>query len=548
MQLDRVDYILILFYLLFMGGIGLFFGWFIKDASAYLKGGNTIPWQIAGISNFMTMFSSFIFVAYAGIAYAEGPVAILVLWSTVPAGLFAAMLMANRWRRADILTPVEYLEARFGPGTRQTFSWLGLVLRFLDNAVRLYATGIFIAAVTPLGVTEAIILSGLLIIGFTLIGGLWAVTVMDTLQFVVLIGATLILVPLAWSAAGGIEGIAESAPEQLAMGTGEKTAPLWLLAYYLLLTLKYNSNWSFIQRLYAVRDEASARKVGYLTAGLFAITPFIFLTPPLLAKVILPDLADPEQAYVALCATLLPSGLVGLMVAAMFSATMSSVNSELNSIAGVLTNDVYQRLIQPGASDAKLLGVARMATVLAGVIIIAIGSFVDAFGGAFEANKLFASIFAIPLAIPLIFGLLVRYTNGNGAVLAVVGGAAFALALHLANLWSWEVNTLATLAFTVAAFWLGSLFGRTQGAVDRANALLDKVNRPLAPDAIPTIDPGFQAALNRLFGLSLMIAGGFFLAVAPLSWEAASGRYAFAFGLTCAIAGIALLLRSRALR
>ena len=92
-------------------------------------------------------------------------------------------------------------------------------------------------------------------------GGLWAVTVMDTIQFIVLFFATLILVPLSLQAAGGFSGIAEHAPENLHWFNGPKGAPLWLVVYYAMIVLKYNGNWAFIQRLYAVRDETAARKV-----------------------------------------------------------------------------------------------------------------------------------------------------------------------------------------------------------------------------------------------------------------------------------------------
>ncbi len=342
MHLVSLDYALIVPYLVLMAFIGLFFGWFVKDVGSYLKGGNTIPWAISGISNFMSMFSTFVFVAYAGIAYEHGLVSIVVFWSTVPACLFAGKFFATRWRRAQLTTPVEYLERRYSVSVRQLYSWLGLLKRFLDNAVRLYASGLFLATVTPLSVGEAVVLSGVLITFYTMIGGLWAVTVMDTIQFIVLLFATLILLPLSLNAAGGFSGIAAADPDLLTWFNGPKGAPFWLLVYYAMITLKYNENWAFVQRLFAVKDEAASRKVAYCSAALFLVTPAVFLIPAVAAKAILPDLADPEQSYVALCSQLLPAGMMGLMIASMFSATMSALNSEFNVMAGVLTNDVHK--------------------------------------------------------------------------------------------------------------------------------------------------------------------------------------------------------------
>ncbi len=543
-HLQSLDYALLAAYMLLMATIGSFFGWFVKDAAGYLKGGNTIPWAVAGVSNFMSMFSTFIFVAYAGIAYEDGLIAIVVFWSTVPPCVLAARFLAARWRRANLTTPVEYLEQRFNLGVRQVFSWLGLVMRFLDNAVRLYATGLFLATVTPLTHGEAIVASGIFITLFTMIGGLWAVTVLDAIQFIVLMFATAILVPLSLQAAGGFAGIAAVTPEQLEWFNGPKGAPLWLLVYFVLITLKYNSNWSFIQRLYVVRDEASARKVGYLSAVLFFVAPIFFLLPPLAARVILPDLADPEQAYVAVCVHLLPAGMMGLMIASMFSATMSSLNSEFNVMAGVLTKDFYQRFLRPAADNRHLLWMARATTIGVGGVVTTGALFVGNFGGAFEANKLFASVFAIPLAVPLIFGLLSRRASSLGAVLCPAVGSAVAAVLHYANWFSWEVSTLLVVFLCLGLFFMPSR-ATTPARAERRAVFFARLDRPLVPTEVPTIDPRFGTALARLFGLSFVVAGSFFVVVSLFALAALSGKLALGAGLVCIGGGLAILRHAR---
>lgn len=543
-HLQSLDYALLGAYMVLMAAIGSFFGWFIKDAASYLKGGNTIPWFVAGVSNFMSMFSTFVFVAYAGIAYEHGLVAIVIFWSTIPPCIVAGRYLASRWRRANLTTPVEYLEQRFNLGVRQVFSWLGLLMRFLDNAVRLYASGVFLSTVTPLSLPEAIVASGIFITLFTMIGGVWAVTVLDTIQFIVLMCASAILVPLSLQAAGGFSGIAAAAPEQLELLHGPKGAPGWLFAYYLLIVLKYNSNWAFIQRLYVVRDEPAARKVGYLSALLFFISPVIFLLPPLAARVILPDLADPEQAYVALCVRLLPVGMMGLMIASMFSATMSSLNSEFNVMAAVLTKDFYQRFLRPAANDRHMMWMARATTIGVGTGVTFGALFVGNFGGAFEANKLFASVFAVPLAIPLIFGLVWRRPNSLGAILCAVLGSAFAASLHFTNALPWEVATPLVVLACVALFVLpGRHVRRAETAA--VESFFARLHRPLTSAEIPQLDPRFGTALRRLFGLSFIVSGGFFVAVSLFTVATFGGQLALGAGLACVIAGFIILLHRR---
>ncbi len=552
-----LDYLVFAVYLALMAGVGIFFGWFVKDMAGYFKGGGVIPWPVAGISNYMSMFSTFVFVAYAGIAYEHGLVALTVIWCTVPPCVLAATVFAHRWRRAELTTPVEYLEVRFGKGARQFFSWSGLIMRVLDNVVRMYAIGLFLATVIPWDVSTTILVSGLIITFYTVIGGLWAVTVLDTIQFVVLLLSSLILLPLSINAAGGIAGITDVVPDHMNLLNGPKGAPLWLLAYYVMIVFKYNANWAFIQRLYCVRDERAARRVAWLSGFLFLATPILFVVPPLAARVVLPDLPDHEMAYVAISAKLLPSGLLGMMLAAMFSATMSSLNSEYNVMAGVITNDIYKRLLCPEASPRHLLWAGRLFTVLIGLGITGGAVLIGGMGGAFEANKLFTSILAIPLAVPLLFGLLLRRPNSLSLVVAVIGGATFAFVL---NLWepiaqwltavsgltvlgtiqppSWEVATLATIAVSVLLFLCSGRLVRV--SADRQQAVtrfFEKLRTPLDAANIPSVSPAVRNRLAMLFGGSFTIVGCLYVSVSLPSAAEFSGKVGVAAGCACILCG-----------
>ena len=557
---QTLDYLVFLIYLSLMAGVGIFFGWFVKDMAGYFKGGGVIPWPVAGISNYMSMFSTFVFVAYAGIAYEHGLVALTVIWCTVPPCVLAATVFAHRWRRAELTTPVEYLEVRFGRGARQFFSWAGIVMRVLDNIVRMYAIGLFLAMVVPWDVKTTIFVSGLIITFYTVIGGLWAVTVLDTIQFVVLLLSSLILFPLSLSAAGGISGIADVVPEHLGMLNGPKGAPLWLLAYYVMIVFKYNANWAFIQRLYCVRDERAARRVAWLSGFLFLATPVLFIVPPLAARVVLPDLPDHETAYVAISAKLLPSGLLGMMLAAMFSATMSSLNSEYNVMAGVITNDIYKRLLWPEASARHLLWAGRVFTVLIGLGITFGAMFVGGMGGAFEANKLFTSILAIPLAVPLLFGLLLRRPTSLSLVLTVAVGATLALVLNfwrpiqewiiglsfvgsdsaLANLAapSWEVATLTTIAVSVFTFCVTGRPSRTFPARrELVVRFFEKLRTTIDTKDLPVADPLVRARLAMLLGGAFFAVGLLYLGVSLFSVAEFGGAVGTIAGGLCAAAG-----------
>lgn len=532
-NLVTFDYLALFLYLLLMAGIGLFFKWYVKDINAYLKGSNTIPWMAAGISNFMALFSTFVFVAYAGIAYEHGLVAVTVFSSTIPACIIGAMIFAKRWRRAGVSSPVEYLETRFNLSVRQTVSWVGLIITILDNMVRLYAIGLFLTAVTPLSLPATLIISSVIIIFFTLYGGIWAVSIMGTIQFVILIFTSLILLWLSLDVVGGLNELTQKIPDHFNWFNGPKGHYFWLGVYYVMIIIKYNSNWIFIQRFYIVKDERSAQKVGFLTAGLFLVFPIIFMLPPIVSAVLFPDLPDKEMAYVAIANSLLPPGLMGVMIASMFSATMSSLNSEYNVIASVLSNDVYKRLVNKNATDRQMLMVAKLSTIFVGLIILIGGLFIKDFGGAFEANKLFTGIFAIPVGIPLIFGIVARKASPIGALLTVILGAIAGIILNsFPSVFSWEMATLIETLFCITIYYSSSLQKfKNQAYISRVSSLFKRLNEKITD--IPKIDVRFQRALSILYIISLVTAGLLFISMGLPSVNELSGALAVASGLVC---------------
>ncbi len=545
-NIQTLDYVAIAIYMTFMASIGVFFGWYVKDIGQYFKGGGTIPWFAGGISNFMSMFSTFVFVAHAGIAYEYGLVALLIIWSSVPPMLLAVAFLAKRWRRAGISSPVEFMEVRFNANVRQIFSWGGVLFRLLENMVRLYAIGLFIAAATPLSLNVAIIAAGVIVVIYTVTGGLWAVIVTDAVQFVVLICSTLILIPLTFEAAGGLSNMISTLPDHFTLLNGPKGAPLYLLAYYVMIAIKFNGNWAFIQRFYSVRNEAAGRKMGIASAVFFLIFPLLFLLPPIAARVILPALENPEMAYVGVALEVLPTGIMGILLAAMFAATMSSLDSEYNVVANVITNDIYKRKVNPGASDLQLMRVARLTTLVVGGLVIGGAFFIGVFGGAFEANKLLTGLFAIPLVIPVVLGILFPRPTAKGAVASLVAGVVTGLVLNYLPTFSWEVATLIGILTCLLVFFAsGYLEQRAPEQQRTINRFFERLRTPVPPEEQPTIEPAFYRSIQLLFAVALACTGLLFVAMSLPSAELLSGRLTLTVGVICCALGLMFYLMSR---
>lgn len=544
--LQPLDYTAIAIYMLLMAGIGIFLGKYIKNVGDYFKGGNAIPWISGAISNFMTKFSTFIFVAYAGIAYGDGIIALTLIWSTVLPTVLGALYFAKRWRRAGVTTPVEYLETRFNAPVRQILSWGGVLFKLLDNMVRLYALGVFLNAATPLSLETCILVCGIVVALYTVIGGLWAVVITDVVQFIILIVATLILVPLALQAAGGFQHMLDTIPAHFDWFNGNKGTPMFVMVYYLMILIKYSGNWTFIQRFYSVRDEKASQKQAILTAVFFLVFPIIFLFPSLAARVILPDLENPEMAYVSLCLELLPHGIMGLMVAAMFAATMSVLSGEYNVTAGVLTKDIYQRLFNSRATDKELLWVGRLMTLVLGVFITVGALYIGNFGGAFEANKLFTGLFAIPMTIPLVLGIAFKRPQPWGALATLLVGVVLGLLLNAEDSISWELATFIEIAACTAVFLLSGYIGAVSGRYrKRIDQFFKKLATPLSEAEKPREDWGFQRSMNRLYAFALYVTGLLFILMSIPSLGETSGLFAFVAGLGCGLVATLLWFFNR---
>ena len=544
--LSTLDYWAIGIYMLLMAGIGLFLGKFVKNIGDYFKGGNAIPWVSGAISNFMTKFSTFIFVAYAGIAYQHGFVALTLIWSTVLPALVGVAFFAKRWRRAGVMTPMELLETRYNMPVRQLFSWTGVFFKVLDNMVRLYALGLFVKAATTLSLESSILVCGIIVALYTVVGGLWAVVVTDVVQFIILMVATLILVPLTIQAAGGLEAMKLAIPDHFTWFNGPKGMPLFLTVYYLMILVKYSGNWTFIQRFYSVRDERASEKQGMLTAVFFFLFPIIFLFPSIAAKALIPDLDNPEMAYVSVCLKLLPKGIMGLMIAAMFAATMSVLSGEYNVTAGVLTRDIYQRLFNPKATDKEMLWVGRLMTLLFGGFITVGALYVGGFGGAFEANKLFTGLFALPMTLPLVLGIVLKRPQPWGALATVIGGMILGLFLNSQPQISWEAATLIQIVVCVAIFLVSGLVESKDTAYrGRVDAFFLKLATPLTEAEKPVVNWGFMGIMNRLYAVALAVTGILFGVMSLPSIGETSGRFAFGAGIVCLLLAVILWLRNR---
>ncbi len=416
--MNNIDIIVILVFTALVFICGMSFSKAGKNMKSYFAAGGALPWWMSGLSLFMSFFSAGTFVVWGSIAYSSGWVAITVQWTMCIAGVIIGFFLAPKWQKTKALTAAEYITNRFGKSTQKTYTYLFLVISLFSTGAFLYPVAKIVEVSTGIPIYTSIIFLGVLILIYTAVGGLWAVIVTDVLQFIVLTAAVLIVVPLSFDKVGGINNFIANAPDRFFEFTNTEYTWVFMIAFGLYNLFFIAGNWAYVQRYTSVATPKDAKKVGWLFGGLYAISPLIWMIPPMIYRVLNPELnqlAD-EGAYLLMCKEVLPVGMLGLMLGGMVFATSSSVNTTLNISAGVLTNDLYKNVF-PETNDIKLMRVAKIATVILGILTIVVALLVPYMGGIVEVVLSLGALTGGAMFLPPLWSLFSKHQTGKTILL-----------------------------------------------------------------------------------------------------------------------------------
>ncbi|WP_395804402.1 sodium:solute symporter family protein [Daejeonella sp.] len=416
---QNIDAIVILVFSAFVLCIGLVFSRTGINLKSFFAGGESVPWFIGGLSLFMSFFSAGTFVAWGSIAYKYGWVAITIQWTMCIGALISGLYLAPLWKSTGNLTAAEFIKERLGPQVQKTYIYIFMLVSLFIKGTVLYPVAKLVSASLGYPLMPSTIVLGLFMIAYTAVGGLWAVMVTDILQFVILTAAVLIILPLSFYAAGGLSKFQANAQEGFFdLINGEFTLG-FIIAFTLYHIFYIGGNWTFVQRYTSVKDSKSAKKVAYLFAGLYLISPVLWMLPPMIYKTINPSLTglDTENAYLMICQLVLPPGLLGLMLTGMYFSTSASANTTLNVVSAVFTNDIYKGRINPAANDQKLMRVARLSSWVIGLGMIAIALMVPYIGGLVNVTISVGAITGGPILAPPIWALFSKRLSGKATLI-----------------------------------------------------------------------------------------------------------------------------------
>ena len=486
-----LDYAVIAVFFLLVAIIGWVAVRRIKGSSDYFVAGGKIPWWLGGISHHVSGHSGVVFVSYAAVAYQHG-FTLYVWWagSITVACFCGAFWFAPRWARLraarQIESPTEYLAVRYNVPTQQLMAWSGMLLKLFDVGAKWASIGVLLHGFTGLPISTGIWLSGAVSLFYITVGGLWADLYTDLLQFLVQVVAGLVLFVVIINQLGGIESI-WTMWDRLPPGHGNwlngPYTPLFLAGYAAGSCLSYNGGtWNLAARYIGAPDAISARNSALLSGALYLIWPLIMFFPMWAAPLLLPNLTDPTQSYVLLAKQYLPVGLIGLVLASMFAATMAMTTSDTNTVSSVITRDILPISFARfrNLDQRRSLRVARMTTLLFTVLTLVVGIEADRFGGILSLIISWFGALIGPVSVPMLFGLLPAFRNaGSGAAIAsIIGGfTAFVLATYTFGA-PQGVRVLAPIATSLVIYCGMSLINRGKPVAREVDDLLQAVSKP----------------------------------------------------------------------
>lgn len=452
MQIQGLDLGIIVIYFIFILTLGFWAGLRkkkTKKANEYFLAGKSLKWPMIGLALFATNISTVHLVSLAEEGYTNGLAYGNFEWMAPFTLIILALFFAPFYIRSNVTTLPDFLEKRYSRASRDWLSILSMVSAiFIHIGFSLYAGAVVLEGLFGMDKMFSIVLIAGLTGLYTIVGGLMAVVLTESVQTIILLIGAIILTGIAYVKVGGFAGIVESvgtAKLTVLRPHGDPSGLPWysvFLGYPIIGIWYWCTDQTIVQRVLGAKDENHAR-VGPLFAGFIKILPvFIFVLPGLIAlalvnKGLLPALpvteaggADAAQTYSHMISHLLPIGLRGLIAAALMAALMSTVSGALNSLATLFTYDLYQRRM-PHTSEKKLVLIGRIVTFIGMALAVLWSPLCGRFPTVFQGINAAISYLAPPITVVFVAGVFWKKASSKASFITLVSGSLLGFVIFI---------------------------------------------------------------------------------------------------------------------
>lgn len=438
--------------------------------NVFFLAGRSLSWPVVGAALFASNISTIHLVGLTASGYNEGLVWGNFEWMASFTLILLALVFAPFYFSTRISTLPEFLERRYSPACRSMLAFMAIVAAlFIHIGISLYAGAAVFQRFFGVSVVTSIVIISIIVAIYTVLGGLRAVVVTESINTVILITGALSILIFALMAlpAHGIHSIAQfraaTKPDQLSMLHQHDSAGLtWyavLLGYPVLGVWYWCSDQTIVQRVLGAKTERDAQ-LGPLFAGFLKILPvFLLVLPGVIAYVLFRDQIGTQsnQTLPVLIEQLIPTGLRGLIAAAVLAALMSAMAAALNSSGTLVAVDIVRRL-RPAISDRAQVNIGRVSSIVVMLLAMAWSTQGGRFSSIFEAINAIASDLAPPITVVFIWGVFWRRGTKEAALTTLVGGFGLGALAFILDLPVFGTEKIIThgwgIPFLMQAWWM----------------------------------------------------------------------------------------------
>ena len=474
MKIEALDITVIIIYLVAIVVIGSWAGIRSRkgsDSKNYFLAGGTLTWPLIGLALFSTNISTTHLVSLAQEGFKNGLAYGNFEWMAAFTLIALSLFFAPFYIRSRVATLPDFLEQRYSQASRDWLAGLSIISAiFIHIGFTLYTGAIVLKGLFGIPVMTSIIVVALLTGIYTIIGGLKAVVITESIQTVILITGAVVITIVGFIKVGGWNGLQASVePVKLTvLRSAEDPSGLsWysvLLGYPIIGLWYWCADQTIVQRVLGAKDVNHAR-VGPLFAGFIKILPiFIFVLPGTICLALinqgqLPELGHSKDAYAFMITHLLPTGLTGVMAAALLAALMSTVSGALNSIATLFSFDLYKRW-RPATPDNKLVVIGRFVTFVAMILAILWSPMISHFESIFQGIVALICYIAPPITAVFVWGVFWHKTSAKASITTLISGTVLGFVIFFLDWfkestgWNFPAMMVTFYLFVICSFIL----------------------------------------------------------------------------------------------
>ena len=440
-----------------------------KSSEGFFLAGRSLNWLMIGAALFAANISTIHMVGLVAQGYKDGLVWGNFEWMAAFLLITLGLIFAPFYFKTQISTLPEYLERRYGPYTRSFLAFIALMSALFGHiGVSIYAGAVVFENFFGIGMMTSILVISGATLAYTVLGGLKAVVITETIQTVILVLGAILMTVLSITALGdhGIHSMVELKaalkPQQLSMIHTNASSPLpvWavLLGYPVLGLYYWCADQTIVQKVLGAKSLEDAKK-GPIFAGFIKILPvFMMVLPGTLAYALFGDsITDPNDTLPVIITELLPIGLKGILAATLMAALMSTIAAGLNSSGTLVSIDIVKRLF-PATPDKVILRIGRITILVVMVSAVLWSPLIGQFKSIFEAVNSLLAVLSPPISAVLILGVFWRRGNQKGALISMISGFVLGVIVFLLDFaplsGSMRITDGLGIPFMMQAWWL----------------------------------------------------------------------------------------------